>query len=225
DRERDWGAALHGDRPTLLHVLDRVGSPGLAADVLGVSRAGVHKAIQAWASLGLVRRVGTRHALAEGQGRLRAFLAETARTEALHRMRAIDSAGELRWSLGPELLYWAPRPSTSARVQPAGPTALAQYGITTFGRGAYHALSHRTLDGADAALQTLLVGGDDALHRSTAALLVEKERLDLRRKAPLYGLEEEASGVAAYLAERRDRVGFLPWSEYDGLRRLYAPAV
>lgn len=214
-----WGPLLGGNRLEGFHVLARVRSVANAATVLDVTRAGLHSAAQAWRKAGLLRTEAGRHRPTRDD--LAAFLDSLFRVQALHRMRQIDPAAELRWHLGPEMIYWSAAAGAPDGTLPAGPTALAGYGVTTFGPGAYRAVTRRSLDAADAALQTLLLGGDDAIHRSYAALVVERERVDLRRKAAIYGLSDPAAVLHDYLAGRHDLAGFLPWPQHEELRRVY----
>ncbi len=216
---KGWGPLFAGSRPEAFAVLDRVGSVVLAADVMGMTRAALHKAAQDWKDQGILEGSGSHHHATRPD--IREFLDGYCRCKALHRLRSIDPDAELRWHLGPELLFWTPHSALRPPAVPAGPSAAAAHGVTTFGPGSHGALTRRVFDAADAALQTLLVGANDPLLRSAAALLAEKAGFDLRRKAALYGLQAAVDEVQAYVGGAADRPGFLPWGEHEAMRQLY----
>ncbi len=219
----DWDRVLHGDRPTVLHVLDRVNHPALTAEVCDKTRRAIYHAIETHAPRGLLVETENGYRINPRLSALREFLSELTRTTAHHRTSRIDRDAGLIWHLGPELLLRSPNDLEGETIRPGALSRFGLYDVPLMtGQRSYYYVSTRELDAADAILQALLVDPESRIHRSYAALVYEKTRPDnLDHKARIYGLRDEAEQLAEYV-ERREQVGrFLPWEEHDRYRRQY----
>ncbi len=220
----DWGRVFHGNRPTLLHVLDKVGEPELAAEVCGKSRSLVYHAIKTHAPRGLlIRRKDGSYAINPRLAPFRNLLEELDRVEAAHRLHEIDAEARLVWSLGPEILFMSRERRAVPKAQPAALSRFGDYGLSFItGDETYQCVAERRLDAADAILQTLLIDPESRINRSYCALLLEKAKPDdFERKAKIYGLADEARALARYVQTHEATEGFLPWREHERYRQQY----
>jgi hypothetical protein len=219
----DWGQVFHGDRPTLLHVLNAVGEPELAAEICDKCRSLVYHAIAAHAPRGLLVREGGKYAINPRLSTLRNLLAEWDRTAAAHHLYEIDPTATPIWNLGPDLLFASRRRIADKRVQLGALSRFERYGLPlVLGEMTYYCTTKRRLDAADAILQSLLVEPESKVNRSYCALLLEKAKpRDLLRKARMYGLVEEARALARYTDTHESTGKFLPWAEHERYRTQY----
>lgn len=222
----DWGGILHGDRAVQLHVLERVGDPTLAAQVCGKARSTLYHTIDRLGTAGVLTRRDGAWRINPRLGPLRDFVDEWARVRAHHHANRVDLRATLLWYLGPELLLRSRKTLEGPDVQPGGFSAFGRYGIDLLvGGAAYHHVATRRTDAADAILQGLLAEPESRVHRSYCALLYEKTRpTTLLEKAPIYGLEQDARRVVAYVESHEAPDGFLPWKEHERYRRQYEVA-
>lgn len=219
----DWDLVLRGDRPAVLHVLDRVRRPELAAEVCGKARSTVYHTTRTLAPRGvLVRRRGG-YVLNPRLGPLSQYLDELAKAKAHHRASRLDPEATLLWFLGPELLLKSRKELHGPDVHVGALSKFAEHGVELFtGEAAYYYVATRRLDAADAILQGLLVDPESRINRSYGALVVEKERPDnLLDKAPIYGLEREAEALTRYVTQHEPGDLFLPWQDHQRYRSLY----
>lgn len=224
--DQDWGSILHGDRPLLLHVLDHVGRIRLTAEVMDQTPGGVHYTAKTLAPRGILTKEEGRYHIHSRHRALREFVDEIAKTHAHHRAHDLASDARVLWYLGPEVLLRSKEPDLlEEEVQVGALSALADYGVDLVTEANYYVLSDRELDASDAILQTLLVQPGDRIHRSYAALVYERELPDnLLRKAPIYGLEDEARALRRYVRNREAPEGFLTWEEHQRYREQYGVA-
>lgn len=220
---QDWGRVFHGQRPTLLRVLDKVGEPELAAEVCGKSRSLVYHAIKTHAPRGLLIRKGGTYAINPRLTVLRSLLEELDRVEAAHRLHEIEPDARIAWSLGPEILFASRKRLANPRVQLAALSRFGEYGLDfIMGEATTYCIAKRRLDAADAILQTLIVGSGSSINRSYCALLYEKAKsAELERKSKIYGLEAEARALVRYVQTHEATEGFLPWREHERYREQY----
>lgn len=219
----DWGRVLHGDRPTQLHVLDRVGIPALAAGVCGKARRTLYHTVEQLAPAGVLVRPGGRWRINPRLGPLRDFVAELARVQAHHRASQLDPKGTVTWHLGPEIFLKSRAELSGPHIHLGGFSAFAEYdvGLMT-GASTYYYVATRRLDAADAILQGLLTDPGSTVNRSYCALVYEKVKpAGFLRKARIYGLQEEAEALARYVETHEAPTGFLPWSAHGRYRRQY----
>lgn len=219
----DWSLVLHGDRPTVLHVLNRVRRPELAAEVCGKARSTIYHTTKALGPRGILVRKRGGYVLNPRLGPLRLYLDELAEAKAHHRASALDPAATLLWFLGPELLLRSRKELRGQDVHVGALSAFAEHDVELFtGDAAYYHVATRRLDVADAILQGLLVDPESQINRSYGALVYEKERPDsLLGKAPIYGLEREAEALIRYVTTHEPGDLFLPWREHQRYRSLY----
>lgn len=219
---QDWGRVFHGQRPTLLRVLDQVGEPELTAEVCGKSRSLVYHAIKTHAPRALLIRKGGTYAVNPRLTVLRSLLEELDRVEAAHRLHEIEPDARIVWSLGPEILFASRKRLASPRAQLAALSRFGEYGIDLImGEATTYCVTKRRLDAADAILQTL-IGPGSSINRSYCALLYEKAKpADFERKSKIYGLEAEARALVRYVQTHEAPEGFLPWREHEEYREQY----
>lgn len=222
-QRKDWGRIFHGDRPIVLHVLDRTGDPQLTAEVCGRTPRAVYYAIHDLAPAGVLVRPGGRWRINPLLSALKALAAELANVESLRRLRAVDPNARRLWSLGPEVLFRSDEALDQPGVHVAALSAFAAYDVPLIMmRGGYYYLSERALDVADAILQGFLAEPESKIKRSYCALVYEKHRPpNLLRKARMYGLEDMAAALIRYVEEHDDGGVFLPWYAHGRYRRQY----
>ncbi len=220
---QDWRLVFYGDRPTTLRVLDQIGRPGLAALVLGKSRRTVQHGIRLMAERGVVTKTGGRYQINPRIRPLGQLLDELDNARAHQQTRRVDKDARLLWYLGPEWLVRSRRPLDEPQLGPGALSLFAEYRVPLMmARDQYYFRTMRTLDAADAILQGLLVEPDSAVNRSYCAVVYEKNRPDnLETKARIYGLEQEAQRLIAYVDRRIEPEGFLPWGEHEEYRSEY----
>lgn len=221
--QQDWSRVFHGDRPTLLRVLDKVGDPELAAEVSGKSRSLVYYAIKTHAPRGLLVRKDGEYSINPRIAPLRKLLEELDRVEAAQRLHEIDPEARLVWSLGPEILFASDKRHFPAKVQLAALSRFDEYGVSLVtGDIAYHCATKRSLDAADAILQALLIDPESKINRAYCAILFEKTKPPtLERKARIYGLVDEARDLVHYVSTHEPVDGFLPWRDHERYRQQY----
>lgn len=219
----DWSQVFHGDRPTLLHVLDVVGAPELTAEVCGKSRSLVYHAIKTHAPRGLLVRKDDSYSIHPRLATLRSLLEELDRTAAAHRLHELDPDATPTWSLGPELLFASKKRFAEKQVHLGALSRFSRYGLSFItGQTTYYFVSKRKLDAADAILQALLVDPESRVNHSYCALLLEKtEPRELLRKSRIYGLSEEARALQRYVETHEAAGRFLPWREHERYREQY----
>lgn len=224
-RREDWGRIFHGDRPIVLHVLDRTGDASLTAEVCGKTTRAVHYTIRDLGPAGVLVKPGGRYRINPILRALKALAAEFANVESLRRLRAVDPKARSLWSLGPEVLFRSDEDLDQPGVHVAALSAFATYDVPLITmRGRYYYLSQRTLDVADGILQGFLVEPGNKINRSYCALVYEKNRpKNIEKKAPIYGLDEEAEALLRYVDGDPHDPGhaFLPWHAHQRYRRQY----
>lgn len=227
-RRKDWCRIFHGDRPIVLHVLDRTGDAGLTAEICAKTTRAVHYTIRDLGPAGVLVKPGGRYRINPVLHALKALAAELATVEGLRRLRAVDPNARPLWSLGPEVLFRSDEDLDQAGVHVAALSAFAAYDVPLVTmRGGYYYLAQRALDVADAILQGFLVAPGNKIHRSYCALVYEKHRpKNLAKKAPIYGLEEEAQALLRYVDGDPHDPGdvFLPWHAHQRYREQYGVA-
>jgi len=219
----DWDRVLHGNRPMQLHVLDRVGNAGLAAEVCGRARRTLYHTVALLAPAGVLEKPGGRWRINPRLGTLRDYVAELSRVEAHHGASRIDPQATVAWHLGPEILLRSPNDLRGETVHLGGLSRFAEYGLDLVtGGSTYYYVSTRPLDAADAILQGLLTDPESGVNRSYCALLYEIARPSgVRRKASIYGVEEEAAALMHYVESHEATGKFLPWRAHERYRRQY----
>lgn len=222
-RREDWGRIFHGDRPIVLHVLDRTGDPNLTAEVCGKTPRAIYYTISDLGPAGVLVRPGGRYQINPILRALKALAGELANLESLRCLRAVDPNARLLWSLGPEVLFRSDEDLDQPGVHLAAPSAFAGYDVPLITmRGDYYYLSQRSLDVADAILQGFLADPENKINRSYCALVYEKHRpKDLVKRARIYGLEREAKALIRYVDEHDAGDVFLPWHAHQRYRRQY----
>lgn len=224
--DQDWGSILHGDRALLLHVLDHVHRIRLTAEVMDQTPGGVHYTAKTLAPRGILTKEDGRYRIHPRHQVLREFVEEIAKVRAHHRVSDLVSDGRIFWHLGPEVLFRSSEPDLEDDdIHVGALSAFARYDVELVTESNYYVLSKRGLDASDAILQTLLVQPGDRINRTYCALVYEKELPDdLIRKAPIYGLEEEAQALRRYVRSEEAPEGFLPWEEHQRYRERYGVA-
>lgn len=219
----DWGRVLHGDRPTQLHVLDRVGNAALAAEVCGKARRTLYHTVEQLAPAGVLVKPGGLWRINPRLGPLRDFVAELARVQAHHRASQLDPRCTVTWHLGPEIFVKSRAELSGPSIHRAGLSAFAAHGVELItGASTYYYVATRRLDAADAILQGLLTDPGSTVNRSYCALVYEKVKpAGFLRKARIYGLKEEADALVRYVETHEASTGFLPWSAHERYRRQY----
>lgn len=223
---QDWGSVLHGDRPLVLHVLDRLGRVRETAEVVGQTPSGVRYTAQSLAEAGILVHRDGGHRFHPRHRALKGFVDEWAKLRAHHRVEGLDPSGYVLWYLGPETLLKSDEPDLEGEdVHQGAFSAFHEYGVPLITGSSYYVVSERDLDAADAILQGLLAEPDSPVHRSYCALVYEKALPEnLVRKARIYGLEEEARALRSYVREQEAHEGFLPWEEHTEYREQYGVA-
>lgn len=220
---RDWRDVFHGDRPALLHVVDHVGDPEIAAEVCDKARSTVYHALKKLGASGVVVKPDGEYGINPRIQALRDLLAGMDEARATHRLRQLGPEAHLVWHLGPELLVRAPPDVDAEGFEPAALSVFARYDVPLLhpDRVFLHA-SHRDLTAADHILLALLVDPPSLRNRSYAALAYEQAgHPQLDRKARIYGLEDVTDDLVRYVGAREDIEGFLPWSEHQEYREQY----
>lgn len=220
---QDWGRVFHGDRPVVLHVLDRIGDPTLAAQVCGKTPRTVYYTIRSLGPRGLLVKRKGRYAINPLLPPLKALLEELAKAEGRRRLRNVDAKARPLWTLGPEVLFKGEGKLDGSGVHIAALSAFAMYSVPlVILHGSYYYLASRPLGVADAILQGLLVEPESRINRSYCALVFEKRKpRNLVKKARIYGLEEQAEALIRYVDKHEPGDLFLSWRDHDRYRRQY----
>lgn len=218
-----WKQVFHGEHPLLLHVLDRVGSVDLTAEVMGQAKSTIYHFIAQVAPKGILQKDGLGYRVHSRQRALRDLVEEWSRLRSYRAVRSIDAEARLLWFLGPEAMFSARKKAAGEGVHPAGLTAFADHGILIqTGERSTWLLSRRQPTAADHLLQAIRAESESRTVHNYAALLYEAARPeDLLRKAPIYGLEQDVERIRRFVDEQADQPGFLPWSEHERFRELY----
>lgn len=220
---RDWALVFHGDRPVVLHVLDRTGDPTLAAQVCGKTPRAVYHTIRSLGPRGLLVKRKRKYAINPLLHPLKALLEELAKAESYKHLRDVDANARPLWTLGPEVLFRSDKEIQRSDVHIASLSAFAKYNVPlVIMHGNYYYLARRRLSVADAILQGFLVEPESRINRSYSALVFEKRRpRDLVTKARIYGLQDQAAALIRYVDEHEPGDLFLPWREHTRYRRQY----
>lgn len=226
-QRQDWHRAFYGDRLVLLHVLDRVRRPELAAQVCGVTRSTMYHAIKIHAEQGILLQEGEGYRINPRLAEFKAFLLEWNTLHSLKLLRDIDPTAVPVWKLGFEILFRIRAQLSHPGVQAGAYTAFAAYGAPIVERKepTYYATS-RILGPADAVLQAMVADSEAATPTSRAhwAAFIEKTQpTDLEEKAAIYGQLAKVRQVQRYLRDHQAN-GFLPWNEYARFREQYGVA-
>jgi hypothetical protein len=218
-----WGRVFHGDRPIVLHVLDRIGEPALTAHVCGKTPRAVYYTIRSLGPRGLIVKRGGQYAINPQLHSLKAMLEELAKAEGRRRLRDVDAEAWPLWTLGREVLFKSEAKLSGSGVHIAALSAFAKYSVPlVIMHGSYYYLASRPLGVADAILQGLLVEPESRTNRSYCALVFEKRRPgDLLKKARIYGLGDQAEALIRYVDQHEPGNLFLPWRDHARYRRQY----
>lgn len=189
-----WTALFVEERAELAYVLDHVARLELAATVLDAPVEAVRADVHDLAEAGIVTGGDGLH-LDPGLPALAELLAEIDALRARRRVHRLDPAAEVRWHLGPEVLFTAGPGIRDPEVTYGGASLFADHGIELEPSSPVYCRTLRDLDASDAILQALLVAPDDDDEVQAACLeLYEREPTPtFREKACIYGLEEEAA--------------------------------
>lgn len=229
---QDWRSIFHGERLVLLHVLDRVHDPELAAEICGLSRSAVYHAISLHAPAGLlVRTPAGGYRVNARLIEFRAFLLEWNALRSTKAISDLDPQATSMWRLGPELMFRSRKPLHAPNIHFGAYSAMSALGAPVIEKtdATTYYVSHRTLSPADAVLQAMVQESNDqaqpnpasaSVRAQWAAFMESHPSQDLLRKAKIYNKVDEVQAILAYLANR-DGKGFLPWSEYERFRQQY----
>lgn len=219
---QDWKRVFLGDRPVVLHVLDRVGAAKPTAQVCGKTPQAVHHVIRILGPRGIVTTSEGRYVINPRYRALRSLLEEMAKAYAQKQLKDVAPAGRMLWRLGPEILFKSDSRIEHQKAHLAALSAFADCGVPLVTDHHYYYLSNRKLDVSDAILQGLLVEPESRVNRSYSALVYEKHRpKDLAAKSRIYGLEAEVDALIRYVELRKTNGDFLPWDEHKQYRQLY----
>jgi hypothetical protein len=234
---QDWRAVFHGERLVLLHVLDRIRDPTLTAEVLGTSRNSVYHAIRKHAPNGLLLKEKGGYRINPRLMEFRAFLLEWNTLRSTKAIRDLDPQATALWRIGPELMFRSRKTLHALNLGPGAYSAMAAYGAPVIEKTAAttYYYSYRKLTPSDAVLQAMVAEGNENAElanppskniRAQWAAFIERhlarpeDHKELKRRAPIYNKSDEVDIVLAFLAQH-EGPGFLPWNEYERLRRQF----
>jgi hypothetical protein len=191
--EAAWQALFAHSRVQLAHVLTRVGRLELAAYVLDEPVEAVRADVYELAEAGVVADTDP-YRLDPGVPALAELLTEIDALRARRWAREIDPEAEVRWHLGPEIVFTAPGPVNHPDVTYGGASLFDDHGIELDVPENVYCRTKRSLDASDAILQSLLLAAGDEDVREACRRLAEREPLGtLAEKALIYGLEDEVA--------------------------------
>lgn len=187
-----WRALFVDGRAELAYVLDQVARLELAAYVLDepveTVRGDVYDLVEAGVVTG-----SDPFQLEPGLPALGQLLAEVDALRARRWVQRLDPRAEVRWHLGPDVLFTAGEGIQHPEVTYGGASLFADHGVPMETAETVYIRTRREVDASDAIMQALLLAPDDEEVREACVELYAREPMPtFREKTQIYGLEEEA---------------------------------